>query len=153
MAAKEQQKRSSNYVNRGYKFNNLKFIRIFDLNLIPRDLIEQVKNTELNTDLLYQIGDNVTSSPFTLLYAISNEESGVVGVLWASVAVIEDTLWGQMASVRKEYQDGTIIPAMMDFLQKIRGELGLGHLKCITTRPRALERYGWKRSKNIIMEV
>lgn len=147
-----QERRPKNWANRGYKSGDLKFIRIFDMNLVPRFLLDQVKNRDLNVDFLYSVGDQITGNPFNLLYAISDKDSRIAGVLWATVAPIESTIMTHIISMGKEYQDKTIIPAAMDFLNKIRDELGLKQLKCITTRPRAFEKYGMKRSKNVIME-
>jgi hypothetical protein len=148
-----QEKQRRNWVNKGYQSGDLKFIRVFDMNLIPRKLMQQVKNQDLNIDLLYSVGNQVTGNPFTLLYAISDKESRIVGVFWATVTPIENTIWGQILSVDRERQDKTIIPSAIDFLKKIRDELGLKLVKCVTTRPRALEKYGMKRSRNIIMEA
>lgn len=148
-----QEKRPKNWVNRGYQFGELKFIRVFDMNLIPRKLMQQVKNQDLNVDLLYSAGEQITGNPFSLLYAIADKESRIVGALWATVAPLENTIWVQILSVDKDYQNKSIIPGAMDFVKRVRDELSVKLVKCVTTRPRALEKYGMKRSRNIIMEV
>lgn len=123
------------------------------MNLIPRRLMDQVKSQELNIDLVYSAGGVITSNPFTLLYAIADKENQIVGVFWATVAPIENTVWGQILSVDRDRQDKSIVPSAINFLKKIRDELGLKRVKCVTTRPRALGKYGMKRSRNVIMEA
>jgi len=89
------------------KFGDLKFKRIFDFALVPRYLLEQVR--EIDKDMInriYQFGPLITGNPLTLLYVLVDVDYKIKGVLWANINVVEAIIYVHLLSVDRQYQNG-----------------------------------------------
>ena len=138
------------------KFDELKFIRIYDFNLVPRYLMEQVKGGEVNIDHVIAFGSNLAKDPLTLLYALADGQNRIKGFLWAAVDVFEECIHVNALSVDREYQDkpGVALLKSAEFLkQQMEGSKLKRKITFATNRPRAFERVGFKRTELVNMEI
>ena len=130
----------------------LKFIKIDDMNLIPRKLIDQIRDNLWNTEEVYRLWP-LYNNPFSLLYALADEECLVRGVLWLVILPLQRHLWINLLSLDKEVQGrGFIQKQLHPFLRKLCEKLGLTNYKAITTRPKGFSRQGFKRDRMVLME-
>lgn len=140
------------------KFEDLKFVRLTHPAMfegIPRYLFEQVKDAEFKVDRLYQFGPVLITSPLTFLYILVNDTSAVKGILWAEVNPFNENIYANIFSVDKEYQNNG--DAMVGAIRKLKeiqvSEKLTGKITSSTTRPKAVEKVGWKKSNQINMEI
>jgi hypothetical protein len=160
--------------------NDLKFIRIITpeaFNMIPRYLFEQIKDLgegENRVDDIYAQGLSilmmpviqggilrVEPNPLVHIVVFADDEHVVKGFVWAEIDLVDKHIFVHALSLDKEYQsvDGVIENVVMDYLFKIPDlpefkDVGLmKKIQLTTTRPRAYERVGCKRSKKILMEI
>lgn len=145
------------------ELTDLKFVRNYDFDIVPRYLLEQIPGREWNIDTLYHYGPLFISNPFNWLYVLVDVGQVIKGVLWATVDPVLETLAVNILSVDREYQQvngslrrsqSKIVKMAIDFLGK---EIKKTNLKpkiiWTTTRPKPFELTGCKRSKRIVMEV
>jgi hypothetical protein len=136
------------------KIESLKFIRIYDLKLIPKYLFEQVKPQNFDLNEVYAMAPNFETSPLMLLYALADEEHKIKGFLWGYINSILKTIDVDLLTVDKEYQDnGQIMLEVKKLLSPIKEKIGYRAFRIITQRPRALSRFGFKKTGEIIMEL
>jgi len=147
----------------------LKFVRLFvnykkdeDLalaahlfNSVPKYLFEQVKDTDFDMDRLYQFGLMMLVNPLTYFYVMVEKEKPVIkGILWAQHNLLSDQLSVLVFSVDKEYQNNGAMEVSKQKLLEIKKENNIeGSIITVTTRPKAVEKVGWKRSNKIVMEI
>jgi len=137
------------------KVRNLRFIRVFDFKLIPRQLFEQIKGIEWNIDRLYNYGQTVGTNPCTMLYCLVDEEFKIKGFMWASLNPLKETILVNTLSVDKEYQNhGEPLEYAYEFLMDIVSKLDLKGIEWTTTRPRVFQKIlGAKYSKQTLMII
>ncbi len=136
------------------KLDELKIIRIFDFNLIPKYLLEQVKGSELEVPAFIRGLPILPKDPTVFLYVFADPEHIIKGFLCASVDVIGLNLNAQMLSIDKEYQGHGAVLRTKGFLEGVRKQLKLNKIYCCTTRSKALMRLaGAKPAKAVLMEL
>ena len=84
------------------------------------------------------------------------EKTAVKGILWAEMNPLDNRLNVHTFSVDKKYQkpNSHALKIALDFLRTIQKKYNLeSKIEILTTRPRAYERAGWKRSDKTLMEV
>ena len=134
--------------------NDLRFIRIYDFHLIPEHLLKQVRDLGYPPERLYMLGEAIMKNPFALLYALADQEHKIQGVLWATINPLDEIMYVQLLSMDRSFQNrGQAITVTIENLEKIRENMNLNGIRWLTTRPRAFEKHGFKRSKRILMEV
>jgi hypothetical protein len=143
-------------------FSKLQFIRIFDPIHIPKELIEQVRDRKFTVENFYkyqsivcitQTSNGNMINPLNLLFVIVNESKKVIGFLWAIVAPLSQELVINTFSMSKEYWGkGQAVELVTDKCKEIMKEAGLSRVYWISNYPKHSERYGFKRSKGVLME-
>lgn len=133
--------------------NPLRVVRIHSFRLIPRRLFESIKARAWSIDLLMERGAELAASPKCLLYAWADEQYEVHGVLFATFDDLTNSINGHVLSFDPEYQDGSAIPAALAILKKAQRQFRAKKITMATTRPKAMERYGFKRSPWTRMEM
>jgi RecA-family ATPase len=153
--------------------NELTLTRVIDpfvFNLIPRYLFEQIDGMDKEgVDNMITCGSSIittlisndkgqlfrTPNPLVHIVVMTDLENKIKGFFWAAIDVIEKHIFIYAMSVDKKYQPNTAdfsdavtkylfdLPIEVKFKQKIVSA---------TTRPKAFERYGWSRSKRVLME-
>ena len=130
----------------------LRFERIFNGYLIPEYLINQVKPGWIQ-EKFYNALSKAEENGNILLYGLFNEERELKGFLWATASPVDKCIYGNILSVDRLYQNnGTYIHEAIKELKQVRKILEFTGIKWVTTRPKAFERYGFKRSKAVLME-
>lgn len=140
-------------------FQDLKFVRLTipdQFGLIPKALFEQVKGADFKIDRLYQFGPALLASPLTFFYALADKETSLIkGILWAEVNPFNEDVYAHVFSINKEYQDnGDAMGGAIEKLKEIHTKEKLsGKITSSTTRPKAVQKAGWKISKKRFMEI
>lgn len=129
----------------------MKFIRIFDINLLPKYLVEQVK--DLDSERFYSVFENLVNFSNDFIELIVNEQNIIIGFVWYVVDLIDFSLHVNTVSLRKDYQgNGKVLKI---FIEKLRNDIKGTKLKKITwctDRPAFYERMGFKRSNQVLLE-
>jgi len=77
----------------------------------------------------------------------------IKGFVWLEFDVIEQRVFVQACAVDKEYQ-GEVIQRIVDYIKSLDlPEEMKNNIQFTTTRPKAYEKVGWKRSKRVLMEL
>lgn len=140
---------------------SLKLVRVIEPSLIPKDLIEQIKNKSFSVQEFYDNnsqesflfdGENYTINPLNHLYAIVDGDNKINGVLWC-------TIDGQECNVnifsieRKYWNKGEAFPMILKKMDEIFASLGIKNYKVITSNTGVYEKAGFKKSPQIIMTL
>jgi len=139
--------------------NELQFFRIVDprgLVFLPRfrHLIEQIK--DINTDRFYDYIINIVMNPAVWLVLLHDKENIIKGFLWANVDILEEQIYIRAFSVDREYQslNGEIEKKAVKYLFDLPiDERFKKKIVMSTTRAKACEKFGWKRSEKVLMEI
>ena len=131
---------------------NLKFVKVLDINAVPKYLFEQVKPKDFDVDALYEWAPILLDNPLNLVGAFINAENAVKGVLWGSYNPVNNTIVVHVLSIDKEYYGRGILNEADGITKKWKRKMGAKRVSIITTRPRAMERIGYKKSAAVMME-
>lgn len=155
------------------KISDLKFTRITDpdmFQLVPRYLFEQIDGLDKEAiDLIYNMGASVLTiplirekrlvriaNPFVWIVVLSNSDHKIKGFLWFDINVIEKHIFIKIFSVDKEYQStsNAVSKELTDYIFSLPiDEKYKGRILAQNAHPKAAERHGWKRSKNVLIEI
>lgn len=146
------------------EFEDLKFIQLTSPDqfcLIPPYLFEQIKDSDMKLERLYQFGPALLSDPLVFLYVLAEKQTAKIkGVLWCQVNPFTEQLVVNVLSIDKEYQHNSALAKTIDFVRQLQKTNELAEkIQLITTRPeayeRALEKAGIdiQRTKKFIMEI
>jgi N-acetylglutamate synthase-like GNAT family acetyltransferase len=129
---------------------------------VPKELIEQVRDRAYEVEDWYkyqeliclrQTPNGPQLNPLSMLYVIADEGNKVVGMLWAEVDALGKTLVIQTFSMDKRYWvRGKAVELLAKKGKEIAKECKLKVVKWLSNYPKHSERYGFKRSKTIVME-
>lgn len=123
------------------------------VNLIPRYLIEQIKGIDFDIDKFYQLAPVIEKNPFNFIGLFIDKGNKVQGFMWSTYNPLSDHLFVNMLSVEKEYQRLGIIKECIGICKKILKGIGsCGNISAKTTRPKAFSKYGFKESKQVIVD-
>jgi hypothetical protein len=141
---------------------NLRWIRIFNPLLIPKKLVEQVRDRDFTVEDFYHFHEascirnteeGPTFNPLSHLYVLANEENLIKGFLWFTVDPLSKNICIQTYSVEKEFwYHGQAVQKVAELVKKLRSDAGLNKIYWVTNYPKHSERYGFKRSDSILME-
>lgn len=154
---------------------DLKFLRLIiaeAFNAIPRALFESIKEIDSDTiERIYANSADIMTIPvvdqkgvvvgrlpapsvwIAIMLDIAKE---VKGFVWMEFDVIEQRVFIQAYAVAKDYQssNGEVIRYVVDYIKGLQiSEEMKNNIQSATTRPKALEKIGWKRSKRVLMEL
>ena len=140
----------------------LRFVRIFDPIHIPKYLVEQIKQRDYEVEDFYTLqkdanllpsSDGFKLNPLNHLYVLLNDKNIVVGFTWFTVNPLSKCIFINNYSMDKAYwHNGKAIEQLKDFIVNIMKKAKLKQIVWHTTYPRHFEKYGFKRSKSILME-
>lgn len=143
-------------------FEKLRFIRIFTPMHIPKELIEQVRDRNYEVEDWYKYQEGICThqtdngpvlNPFSLLYVIADEGNKVIGMLWCEINALTKTLIVNTFSMNKKYWfKGKAVTLLAKKAKEIIKECKLKRAIWVNNYPKHSERYGFKRSKSVIME-
>jgi hypothetical protein len=144
------------------KINDLKWVRIFDPIHIPRQYVEQIKDRKFDVDKFYafqkqvctqEIDGRIVLNPLNLLYVLVDEKNVTKGFCWMFVDELCDSLIINSFSMDKEYWGaGKVVKLLQDKALEIKEGAQLKSIFWITRCPKHSEKYGFKKSKHVLME-
>lgn len=138
------------------KVDKLQFLRVVDFNLIPRKYFEQMDVYEPEEiDRIYRFGKLFTMSPTTLLFTVAGEDKITKGFLWASVDIVDRTIYVRGYSLDKEYQQTSragLEIARDAIHEAIEGSIVKDKIVWMTKKPAAFLKYGGKKSEFTLIE-
>lgn len=144
------------------KIEELRWVRAFSPDLIPKYLIEQVRDRDYTVDNFYKYqnlnclieGKNgPTLNPFNHLYVLANDGNMVKGFLWFIVDPLSTDVIINTFSMDKEYWgNGSAVKKLSAHVKEILKKLKLKKVYWLTNYPKHAERNGFKRSKSILFE-
>lgn len=142
--------------------DELRWVRVFSPIHIPTYLVEQVRDRDFSVEDFYKYQElnclissksGPTLNPLNHLYVLANKENIVKGFLWMVIDPLSKDFVVNTFSVDKEYwRKGKAVKKASDHIKEILKTLKLKKVYWITKYPKHSERYGFKRSKNILME-
>lgn len=155
-----------------HDIKELTFLRLIiaeAFNAIPRALFESIKDIDAATiERIYANSAEIMTVPIvdsqgivvgrmqaqSVWVAVMLDIAKVVkGFVWMEFDVIEQRVFVQACAVDPEYQ-GEAITKVVDYIQSLNvSEEMKNNIQFSTTRPKAFEAAGWKRSKNVLMEL
>jgi len=140
----------------------LRWVRVFTPDHIPKYLVEQVRDRDFSVENFYkyqefncvhQSKDGPKLNPFSHLYVLVDPSNFVKGFLWFTVDPLAQDIFIQTFSVDKDYwYRGKAVSKLSDHIKDIREKACLNKIYWVTNYPKHSERYGFKRSKGVLME-
>ena len=144
------------------KIDELRWVRVFTPDHLPHYLVEQVRDRDYSIEEFFkyhqincmiQSDKGVVLNPFNHLYVLADKENQVKGMLWFNVDPLSKDILIQVFSMDKEYWGrGEAVKKLSEHIKQIRNKGKLNKIYWITNYPRHSERYGFVRSKSILME-
>ena len=143
-------------------YDSLGFIRIFTPMHVPKELIEQVRDRCFEVDDWYAYQEQMCTvtgpngpmlNPYSLLYVVADEGNKVVGMLWCEINALSKVLIIQTFSMNIKYWGrGKAVKILSDKAKEICKECKLKKVTWSTNYPKHSERYGFERSRGVVME-
>ncbi len=142
--------------------DKLEFVRIFTPVHIPEYLVEQIRDREFTVEQFYEYqnivcvrkGENGPMlNPLNFLYVIVTEKKIAKGFMWAYADPLTKHFCVNNFSMDKEYWcKGKAVKLLIKKVSEILKECNMTKVYWITNFPKHSERYGFKRSKSVLME-
>lgn len=154
-----------------HDIKDLTFLRLIiaeAFNAIPRALFESIKEIDSDTiDRIYANSADIMTVPVvdangTIVGRVQSQSVWVAvmldigkvvkGFVWMEFDVIEQRVFVQACAVDPEYQ-GEAITKVVEYIKglNLTDEMK-NNIQFTTTRAKAFEKVGWKRSKKVLME-
>ncbi len=134
------------------KIGNLKVVRINDINLVPRYLLDQVRGREWETDKVVPYLSRALLAGGLNLCVLIDKENVIKGVLLFQPNYLENNIEILILSVDREYQFNGVLPDALKFMRGVKEGYKLKSIKIRTKRPNAFEKLGLKIS-GFTMEI
>lgn len=141
---------------------SLKWIRLINPVHIPKYLVEQVRERDYAVDDFYSYQETACSvsteqgtrlNPLNHLYVLTTDENLVKGFVWFTVDPLSKNIFVNTYSVDKEYWgNGKAVKKLVDFVSEIREKASLNKVYWTTNYPKHSQRYGFERSRSVLME-
>lgn len=131
----------------------LKAVRLMDVCLIPRRLLEQIKPKEWPPEAFYSLGAAITQAG--LLYGWVDGESAIRGFLWANINPLDMRLHVHVLSVDREYQGKGIMADAVELCKLVAKASRLRGIVAWTRGPKAFSRMGFNATGEVkcVMET
>ena len=143
-------------------FDKLRWIRILAADLIPKYLVEQIRDREFTVDDFYKYQNlnclietekGKILNPFNHLYVLANEENIVKGFLWFVIdALTKDIIINTFSMDEAYWENGKAVKILTEHVKKLLDDMKLKKVYWITKYPKHSQRHGFKKSKWTLME-
>lgn len=121
----------------------LEIIRIFDLKMVPRKLLEQMPE---DFEMLMRFNLGLCNDPGNLFYAIVTEDNIIVGFIALRIDLLNKRLIAWFAGVLHKYRGG-VRQQISEFINDVRVELKIEKPVVIYTKdPEAFEKIGYSKT-------
>lgn len=148
--------------NDDIRVEDLRWIRIYDPVHIPKRYVEQIKDRQFCVEKFYiaqkeacleKSDGKMQLNPNNLLFVIANTENIVKGFCWMVIDFLYDALVINSFSMDPEYWcTGKCVPLLEKKAKEIQDGAKLKKVYWITRSPKHSEKFGFKRSKHVLME-
>lgn len=131
----------------------LKAVRLMDLCLIPRRLLEQIKLREWPVERFYALSGPISQGG--MVHGWVDSESLVRGFMWSNVSPLDMMLHVHLLSVDREYQRRGILADAVDLCREIARFNKLTGIVAWTRGARAVSRLGFSATgeQKCVMEI
>lgn len=143
-------------------FRDLKWIRVFTPVHIPKYLVEQIRDRDYSVEDFYKFqemccvrmtNNGPSLNPLNHLHILANDENTTKGFVWFTIDELSKDIFINTFSMDKEYWNkGYAVEKLSDFVKEIREKANLNKIYWVTNYEKHSMRYGFKRSKSILME-
>lgn len=135
------------------KIDLLRFCKLKIPHLIPVEFVEAVKGNSFTPQQFYTYQKNNIDNPRNLLYALIDPDDKIQGFLWMEINNVDKSLYIDTFSISKEYWGkGKAMFKAIEFIDNLDKQLKPPRILWATTNAKFFEKYGFKRSKVILME-
>jgi len=148
--------------NNDKSIENLKWIRIFDPVHIPKEYIDQIKHKEFTSEKFYEFISSISVisnenglvlNPLNLLFVLVDDNNRTKGVLWMVIDSLANALVINTFSIDKDYWgNGAAVNLLKEKAIETKEKENLSKIYWITRSPKHSEKFGFKRSRNTLME-
>jgi len=148
--------------NNDKSIENLKWVRIFDPVHIPKEYIDQIKHKEFTSEKFYEFISSISVisnenglvlNPLNLLFVLVDDNNRTKGVLWMVIDSLANALVINTFSIDKDYWgNGAAVNLLKEKAIETKEKENLSKIYWITRSPKHSEKFGFKRSRNTLME-
>lgn len=138
------------------KGTGLKYVPVEDFSLIPRYLLDQISPRMWDdTDRFYSVLCSVPPIfwKMNLVGVFADHDHVIKGFMWFTADAVSKKLECKMISVDREYQNRGVLKEAADIAKKLMKEVKANGIIISTTAPKVFERYGFKVSPLVNMEL
>jgi|6_EtaG_2_1085325.scaffolds.fasta_scaffold01849_2 hypothetical protein len=132
--------------------SNLNCYPVTKSDSIPDNLLNQVKDKNWSNDNFRKYIPDFIADPDCILSLFLDGEGNTKGFIWADINRLTNYLFVHVLSLSSDYQKKHILETTEKLLFNISKDYNLKGIQFITTRPKAFEKLGAKKSKGFIME-
>ncbi len=133
--------------NRGY------FLQKIAADDIPIELIEQIKTSDWTPERYLDFLRVVENSPLQFIFGIFHGDD-LLGYVWCEANLLEMTLFIDTVSIKKQFKlDKKVSNEIIRLLKTFLKESGLRKIRFLTDRPAFFLRNGFKKSKQLLLEL
>ncbi len=133
-------------------FNELQFVRITNTEMfwmIPRKLFDDIKDKNYDVEMLYKMAGQYLS-PTSFMFLLVDEYSKIKGFLWFYLNLLNKKAQVNILTIDPDYQGSKAIQKTAEFIKSLDKDLTI---EIMTSRPKAFEKAGFKKSETLIMEI
>lgn len=133
-------------------FNELQFVRITNTEMfwmIPRKLFDDIKDKNYDVEMLYKMTGQYLS-PTSFMFLLVDEYSKIKGFLWFYLNLLNKKAQVNILTIDPDYQGSKAIQKTAEFIKSLDKDLTI---EIMTSRPKAFEKAGFKRSETLILEI
>ena len=140
------------------KIEDLRWVRVLSPDVIPKYLVEQVRDRQFEVEDFYKYHSlncmvEGKINPFNHLYAMADQENFVKGFLWFMIDPMTKIVFINTFSVDPDYwYNGKAVKYLIDHMKNLLKKIKLEKVMWVSRYPKHSERYGFKRSKGVLME-
>ncbi len=135
--------------------DNLKFIRCLNPKIIPRHLIDQIKEKDYTTDWFYKFSYEEINNPKVFIHILVDKNElnkKIYGFLWAEFECMTNSIFIHSFSVEKElWHIGKTLNVLSNHLRSIKEKLNC-KVRWLSNRPKLFERMGFHKTKTVMFE-
>lgn len=130
----------------------IKILEIPDPRLVPRYLIDQIKEKTWETDEWYD-WNLVNKNPDNVILGLVDYTHLVKGFVWITVDRFNKYVFINNLSLDKSLQfDKKLFKDIHRYVNALSAKLGMKRVFWISKRPKAFEAKGYKRSEYVLLE-
>ena len=130
----------------------MKLVRISDIELIPKHLIEQVEDQK-DSKRFYATMAHMVNSPTHFIYVLLDEVNQIRGYFWYEVNILDYVFFINTLSIDKSlWGKKTALRLVADHMQNEMKNLQIPKAFVMTDRPALFEKIGCVKSKSYLLE-